>query len=411
MTTPRILVVDDNTTIHDDFRKILAPAGNGGASELDDLERTLFGAPEETSELPAFAIDAAGQGEEALAMVQRARATGMPYALAFVDVRMPPGWDGIETIEHLWKADPALQAVICTAYSDYSWEDMVRRLGCTDRLLILKKPFDTIEVRQLAVALTTKWELARHIDAHVATLEETARRAQELAEMRARFVAMVSHEFRTPLAAVMASADALARYADRMTPADRAERQGRVHREIRHMTALLDDALAISRNGGDRFTFRPEPTDLLALCRDVVEECRATSAATADLVVDAALADATHTVDPTLVRRILGNLVSNALKYSPGGGTVRLRVDGDAERVRLSVSDQGIGISPEDQQRLFEPYERGSNVGEIGGLGLGLAIARKAVESHHGTIGLSSVAGEGTTFEVTLPCAPEGGAA
>ncbi len=411
MTVHRILVVDDNPTIHEDFRKILAPSETAGAAEMDVLERALFGEPVVAAG-PHYALDAAAQGHEALAMVERARADGHPYTMAFVDVRMPPGWDGVETIERLWAADPDLQAVICTAYSDYSWDDMVRRLGCTDRLLILKKPFDTIEVLQLAVAVTTKWGLARDVEQHIAHLQETLRRAEELAEMRARFVATVSHEFRTPLASIMAATDSLARYAERMSADERAERQGRIHREIRHLTDLLDDALAISRGGSDRFPCRPRPLDLVGLCHDVVEECRSTRATTADLVVEVELPDAEPALDPTLTRQILGNLVSNAIKYSPAGGTIRLRIDGDAEQVRMRISDQGIGISAADQQRLFEPYQRGANVGDIGGLGLGLAITRKAVESHRGTITIASVAGEGTTFEVTLPCsAPATGGA
>ena len=153
---PRILIVDDNTAIHEDFRKIL---GSHGAADnrLGDAERALFGGPADQIDRAAFRVDSAFQGREALEMVQRSMRENDPYAMAFVDVRMPPGWDGIETLEHVWKCCPELQAVICTAYSDYSWDDIVRRLGQTDRLLILKKPFEMVEVLQLAHALTQKW--------------------------------------------------------------------------------------------------------------------------------------------------------------------------------------------------------------------------------------------------------------
>ncbi len=136
----RILVIDDNEAIHQDFRKILNPEAQGAAS-LAASEAALFG--EAPPQRQGFELDSAYQGEEGLAMVVRALAESRPYALAFVDMRMPPGWDGIETIERLWQVDAQLQIALCTAYSDYSWEALSERLDLSDRLLILKKPFDT----------------------------------------------------------------------------------------------------------------------------------------------------------------------------------------------------------------------------------------------------------------------------
>lgn len=163
-TSPhRILVIDDNASIHEDFCKILMKT-HAPDNDLQEMEDLLFGSdssPMATS--PEFEIDCASQGKEGLAMLQKAKDQGQPYALAFVDGRMPPGWDGIETISHLWKASPDLQVVLCTAYSDASWQDIRRILGESDGLLILKKPFDNIEVLQLAHALTRKWELNREV--------------------------------------------------------------------------------------------------------------------------------------------------------------------------------------------------------------------------------------------------------
>jgi PAS domain S-box-containing protein len=179
---PRILIVDDNAAIHNDFRKTLgtqAPA----EIKLEDLEKSLFGGTVAPAARAVFRIDSALQGQEALAMVQRALEEDDPYALAFVDVRMPPGWDGVETLEHLWGCSPELQAVICTAYSDYSWDDISRRLGQTDSLLILKKPFDTAEVLQVAHALTRKWALTRQAKLRMEDLDRMVReRTQKLQE-------------------------------------------------------------------------------------------------------------------------------------------------------------------------------------------------------------------------------------
>nr|BFE94587.1 hypothetical protein GCM10020185_51230 [Pseudomonas brassicacearum subsp. brassicacearum] len=154
----RILVVDDTPAIHQDFRKILSPSA-GSDDSLDDTESLLFGTPQ-VSRLQ-FQIDSAYQGEEALELVKRAQAEGQPYALVFADMRMPPGWDGLQTIEALWEADPRLQIALCTAFSDYSWETMSERIEFDDQLLILKKPFDTLEIRQMASAMTWKWQLAQ----------------------------------------------------------------------------------------------------------------------------------------------------------------------------------------------------------------------------------------------------------
>ena len=151
----RILVIDDNKAIHQDFRKILCPpkaAPNGMA----EAEAALFGDEPAALNLPEFQIDSAFQGEEGLALIEKSLAEGRPYAMAFVDVRMPPGWDGVETTAKIWQKYPDLQVVICTAYSDYSWEEMLNKPGSSYRLVLLKKPFDNIEVLQLAISLTEK---------------------------------------------------------------------------------------------------------------------------------------------------------------------------------------------------------------------------------------------------------------
>jgi diguanylate cyclase (GGDEF)-like protein/PAS domain S-box-containing protein len=179
----RLLVVDDTEAIHDDLKKILSP-GDPGVNLSDD-EALLFGATNEPR--VAFEIDSAFQGQEGLQCVLRAMTERRPYALAFVDVRMPPGWDGVETIEHLWKADPDLQVVICTAHSDYNWNDISQRLGLSDNFVVLKKPFDIIEVSQLAHALTAKWTAMHQARMHMDELDRlVAERTAELTSANTR---------------------------------------------------------------------------------------------------------------------------------------------------------------------------------------------------------------------------------
>lgn len=165
----RLLVIDDNPRIHEDIRKILCPST--AANSLADDAAALFGESQVINQLSNFEIDSAYQGQEGLALVEKALAENRPYSMAFVDVRMPPGWDGIKTIDHLWRCHADLQVVICTAYSDHSWDEIIAKLGKSDSLLVLKKPFDTVEVLQLAHALTKKWVVTRQAKCRLDDLE------------------------------------------------------------------------------------------------------------------------------------------------------------------------------------------------------------------------------------------------
>ncbi|MFC6674143.1 response regulator [Marinobacterium aestuariivivens] len=171
---PRILVIDDNLTVLEAFHKILAghTDAKGASTRLEVLEETLFGSSESARiELPRFDVDLVQRGEDGLQSVIEACADAKPYAVAFVDMRMPGGWDGLMTIEELWRVDPNIQIVICTAHADYSWDQIIHRLGRSDRLLILRKPFERIEVLQLACALADKWCLLRENQVRMDLLE------------------------------------------------------------------------------------------------------------------------------------------------------------------------------------------------------------------------------------------------
>jgi two-component system cell cycle sensor histidine kinase/response regulator CckA len=190
----RLLVIDDNPDIHEDFRKILSGGelATGEFSDLGDTEAVLFdhivGAAAGPAPIEPFEVDSAFQGHLGLEMVERALAEGRPYAMAFVDVRMPPGWDGVETISQIWQKYPQLQVVICTAHSDYSWSEIVKTLGASDNLVILKKPFDNIEVLQLAHAMTKKWQLTQQANARMEDLDRmVCDRTAELEAANERF--------------------------------------------------------------------------------------------------------------------------------------------------------------------------------------------------------------------------------
>jgi len=183
MTKFRILVIDDNRSIHEDFLKILGPSTSMQKEELDDFATSLLGVEPDPTRDTAFEIDSAFQGQEALEKVRAAAAEGRPYSLAFVDVRMPPGWDGIETITHICREFVDLQFVICTAYSDYSWNEIAKAIGNTDNVLLLKKPFDNLEVTQMAHALCRKWEVTQIAQQRMGELETSV--TERTAQLRA----------------------------------------------------------------------------------------------------------------------------------------------------------------------------------------------------------------------------------
>ena len=189
----RILIIDDNPAIHEDFRKVLNPAGSRLADELDDEEAAIFGDAPAASRALNFEIDSAFQGQEGLEKVRAAAQAGAPYAVAFVDVRMPPGWDGIETITHIWQEFPDLQVVICTAYSDYSWDEIAKAVANADQVLVLKKPFDNVEVLQMAHALSKKWQLTQIANRQMADLDALVHvRTAELREANLRLTGEVA---------------------------------------------------------------------------------------------------------------------------------------------------------------------------------------------------------------------------
>jgi diguanylate cyclase (GGDEF)-like protein len=241
----RILVIDDNESIHRDIRKILVPPDSPPA--LATLEAQLFGPPSKPVrpvETTRFDVDSALQGRDGYQMLLDAIRNGRPFELAYVDVRMPPGWDGIETIAHLWEADPALQVVICTAHSDYSWGDIVDRLGQSDSLLVLKKPFDIVELLQSAHTMTRKWVAQRQARLKMNELEA-------LVEHRTHDIERINRELELEVAERkraedgmkhLATHDPLTGLPNRMLFADRLGHAcARARRSGRHATLVLID--------------------------------------------------------------------------------------------------------------------------------------------------------------------------
>ena len=245
-------------------------------------------------------------------------------------------------------------------------------------------------------------ELRRNND----ELQASLARERELNTLKTRFLSIASHEFRTPLSSIQFSANLLKRWSRaNVSPelaAELHEEVESIEKAVVSMTASLNEVLAISKAEMGQFRFSPKEIDVAELCQKIVERFHDMSAETHRVEFFSENGRVPARVDPKLMENILSNLLSNAVKYSPQGGAVACRLAAQERQIILSVSDQGIGISPEDQRRLFTPFYRGENAGQIQGTGLGLSIVKQFVELHGGTISVQS-GQPGTTFTVTLP--------
>jgi signal transduction histidine kinase len=465
MTEPsRILIVDDNEAIHDGFRRILARRVPT-LDDLDDLERRLGGTPAPTATAAkSYDLHSAFQGEDAVRAVAEARVECRPFAVAFVDVRMPPGIDGIETIARMWASQPELEIVLCSAYSDYSWDDIVDRLHPGDRLVVLRKPFDPIEVRQLAACLSEKWLRGRALDDKLRSLEATvaaevdarvAERARHEEEQRrsrrlealGRLAAGLAHEINTPtqfangnleyLAAMIpelaASMTELHRCVVGVAAGELTVAEAHARAAAIDWTSTLDEmprAIEDARTGLARISRIVQSVRSHAHLRD--RECLApidvneAVKSALELARNEYKYDADAVVELGAVPRVLGdlgdlslailNLVVNAAhaireQRSGGGprGTIAVTTRRAAGAVEIAIADTGCGIPDHVRDRVFEPFFTTKPVGQ--GTGQGLSIARATiVERHRGTLIFTSTPGQGTEFVIGLPVAGEAAA-
>jgi diguanylate cyclase (GGDEF)-like protein len=353
----RVLIVDDNAAIHQDFRKVLClPTEHAAQSALDILEAGMLGEVATSTVRPDFEVDSAHQGQQGLEMVRRAAAEGRPYAVAFVDMRMPPGWNGLETIEHLWKAAPDLQVVICSAHTDYDWTEVVQRLGHSDRLLVLRKPAEPIEVLQCATALSRKWEIDRVVKEQMGRLEEDISvRTRRLEAVNTQLRHLATHDPLTGLPNRVLLDD---RLAQAMAIADRDQRSFAVlacdldrfklindslgHRAgdellqevARRLSAVVRSTDTVARFGGDEFVMVAnsivDEADALRMAAAVIDALvRPVRIAGIDIHTSPSIGIAVYPADGGTIDALLAHADSamyaakargrgNAQRYAPG---------------------------------------------------------------------------------------------
>ena len=439
----RILIIDDNESIHQDFRNILRPAQDV-SDDFAASRAALFEQESKPSRMhDAFIIDSAHQGQEGLEMVRRAIEESHPYAMAFVDMRMPPGWNGLDTIYHIWKEYPELQVVICTAYSDNSWDEIVEKLGCTDQLLILKKPFDNVEVRQLVYALTEKWHLAQKAKLKTQELMEMVRsRTKDLEDMhqellgineslatakqaaedanrsKSMFLANMSHEIRTPMTAIIGYTEIiLEEDVEKSAPSERIDSLDAILHNGRHLMTIINDILEISKIEAGKLKVEPIKCTISTMLCDVMAMMHIRAGEkglylTSDFT---GLIPETIVTDPNRMRQILINLIGNAIKFTAKGG-VHLNVkylgdDKDNPKMQFDIIDSGIGLTKKQIESLFQPFTQADPTTnrDFGGTGLGLVICRRLAHLLGGDVVITkSEPGKGSTFRVTVSTGPLG---
>jgi PAS domain S-box-containing protein len=234
-------------------------------------------------------------------------------------------------------------------------------------------------------------------------LEEALQQEKRLSELKSRFVSVTSHEFRTPLAAILATTETLAHYRDRMDDRQIDMRFDKIRQQVDHMKSILEDVLQIAQIQAGYVQYNPVPVDLDELCSELVAEFRGRSDYHNRIIYTCPNPPVNASLDPRLMRQVISNLMSNALKYSPIEKPIRVELAHDEENITCRVSDEGIGIPLEDQKRLFEPFHRAGNVEAYPGTGLGLNITKEAVRAHGGSIAADSKLGAGTTMTVVIP--------
>lgn len=396
--TPRILVVDDNPRIHEDFDLVFFHRQRNLELEADYHE--IYGQLEPPAvSKPTYELDHAFSGKEGIEKTQGSLTEGRPYQVAFVDIRMP-GMDGVETIERLWAIDPRVQVIICTAFADYRWEDLAGRLGQSDKLLVLKKPFDHIEAFQLACTLSEKWFLTRQAALKFEQMEllvaqrtqrildlqrRGAVRTHELEQMKLRLFTHLPEEFRGPLAHTL---DCLDRMRGRK-PA--APEEALLRRSTQRLSDLVDECLSLNRFTEDDLQLRIREADLVPFLQGVVARLQPlASQKKVQLEFQANLNSRPARFDAGKLEKVLVNLLSHALEMMPENGRVSVRAQLNPGTMQLVIQNTGAGISGEEQPLDLESSGSASSETPQPFPWLRLALAQEWMRLQGGTFTVDS---------------------
>jgi signal transduction histidine kinase len=403
----RILLVDDEIKILDELRKILCPDVSGHR-DLKELEKRLFGdADNSAADQVEYHVVCCRQGEDAIRQARTARQQGEPFMAAFLDVRMPPGIDGVCVAEEIRKFDRDMEFVIMTGYADYDIAKINQQIEPADKLLYLQKPIHIPEARQLALALTTKWLMNRRIQGQNKALSDANEKLKEHDRLKSEFVLTVSHELRTPLTIFRnILSNALAGVAGKLQPKLRSNLEMADEAVVR-LTSIISDFLDISKIDLGKIKLRQEAMPVQTLVGKVTELLRLmTDSKGIDLQVRMPDSDCPVYVDYEKMAQVLTNLIDNAAKFVPEqGGQISVEVMDRIDSVRVCIRDNGPGVPEEDCLRIFDRFEQVEKnlTSQKSGTGLGLAICKELVNMHGGRIWVENIPGSGANFQFSLP--------
>ena len=424
-----ILLVDDNESIHHDITSILSRREDTDG-ELKNMEAELFGessspAQEKEVERIEYDFEHAYEGAEAIQKVEEAEEVGNPFSMIFMDVRMPPGIDGVQAIQKIWAKYPFIEMVLCTAYSDYSWDQIIESLGSTDKLLFIKKPFDATALKQTALTLTKKWQLQQEAIHYTENLEKEVKertqqlnqlvkefkkmkeKAEEASKAKSKFLANISHEIRTPMNGIIGMNNFLL---ESDLTAEQRELSEMVKSSAESLMRIINDILDLAKIESGKVELEQIPLDLEHIVKSV---CQILTVSVKDKPVKISYTISDNIPkrlqgDPTRIRQILLNYGSNAVKFTKEGRiNITLTLSGKSDKdviVKLNVSDTGLGIPEEKKSLLFKPFSQAdsSTTRKFGGTGLGLTICKQLATLMDGEVGVKSEPGEGSQFWATV---------
>lgn len=330
-----------------------------------------------------------------------------------------PDEQGLDTFRQLYAQCPDVPIIILSGLDDEEVAVTALSEGAQDYLIkglfnsrqLIRAIRYAFERHQLRKELKQQAELLeQRVIERTAELQEAKEaiasaleKEKQLSELKSRIITTISHEYRTPLTTIASSAELLEHYRHKWDGSKQLKHFQRIQSCVEHMTTLVNDVLFLNQAEVEKLQCNPTPLELAAFFQELIDEWQSTIRDKQRLTFVSKGEVRQFLGDAKLLKQIVNNLIGNAIKYSPDGGEVVVRLNSENNQVKFQVCDEGIGIAPEDQHSLFEPFNRGNNVGTIGGTGLGLSIVKKCVDLHKGQITVDSVEGVGTTFTVTLP--------
>ncbi|MBF0299137.1 MAG: hybrid sensor histidine kinase/response regulator [Oligoflexia bacterium] len=414
----RILVIDDQKSIHEDFKTIFGEVSESD-KELDLMAQQILGAgsKKNSTEIFKYVVDSAFQGQEGYQKILDAKKSGNPYHMAFVDMRMPPGWDGLETIEKVLKDDNDIQMVICTAYSDHSVSDIEARIGITDRVLIIKKPFDKVEIIQLAKSLCEKWFLLQKARMKVEEMETIIQqRSKEIEEIQkqlyrsSKMAAMgtlaggVAHELNNPMAILLGYVGEVEKNVKTL-PINENNSLKKAIEGIRvsakRMYIVVKELLTFVGENQKEDFIDFKVCDFLDATISVFSKTTLDK----DINVIKEYTNSEKLIikgDNLQLQEMILHLLNNAkdaIAQTPIK-TILIKTLTTDKNVQIIIEDSGTPINEDIRERIFEPYFTTKSVGK--GKGIGLSVARNIARSHSGDLSLDLVDGK-KSFIVSLP--------